>query len=89
MPDLAVAYVLSFALIALLAYLARRNRAMGWRAGRRPTLEELMGGEELRRLAARPQRASEPPIGAQLQRLAEALEESTAPQPAGGAVSKH
>lgn len=89
MPDLVVAYVLSFAFIAMLAYFARRNQTRGWRPGRRPTLEDLLGGAELRRLAARPQRASGQPIGAQLQRLAEALEESTtAPQPAIGAMRK-
>lgn len=88
MPDLVVAYALSFAFIALLVYFARRNHASGWRRRRRPTLEELMGGAEVWRLAARREPAPAEPMGAQLQRLGEALEEVDAPRPVLGALKR-
>lgn len=81
MPDLAAAYGFSLALIALLVYLARRNRASGWRPKPRPTLPEVMAAGGLWRLAAHLEEAPGQPIEAQLQLLAEKLEESTAPLP--------
>lgn len=88
MPDLAAAYGFSLTLIALLAYLARRNRAAGWRPKRRPTLAEVAGARDLWRLAAHLEEAPGQPIEAQLQLLAGKLEESSASQPALDAVNK-
>ncbi len=87
MPDLAAAYGLSLAVIALLVYLGRRNRGRGWRPKPRPTLPELLGSGDLWRLAVHLEEAPGQPIEAQLQRLAENLGESKTPQPVADPAS--